>query len=118
MKEEYDNEEFFESKSILPQKFLGIITRPGRLILDEKPYLTFVHFIEYVGEHIVSDFNLRAEGELPLVSKTRITLRDYQLTKNGWFVYTTMNLKSKIAFVEKIGELTGNHYICITKPEY
>ena len=52
---------------------------------------------------------------MPLVSKTRLTLRDYQPASNGWFIYTTMNTKDKIKLIEKLGSLTGQQFICATK---
>ena len=55
---------------------------------------------------------------MPLISKTRFTLRDYQPAKDGWFVYTTMNMKDKIAIIHKIGNLIGSEFICVTKREY
>ena len=107
-----------ESQSILPQKFLAIVTREGRLILDRKPYFSFIHFIEYVGLNEVASLDLKVGGGMPLVSKTRINLRDYNPAKDGWYVYTTMNLKEKIAIIHKIGTLIGCEFICLTKPEY
>lgn len=49
---------------------------------------------------------------MPLVSKIRFTLRDYQPCADGWFVYTTMNMKDKLKMIERIGELTGQKFIC------
>lgn len=113
-----DYEEFQNDSHAWPLsggKFIAVITRDGRLILEEKPYLTLIKLIEYVGIETVAALELKAKDELPLVSKTRFTLRDYQPCADGWFVYTTMNMKDKLKMIERIGELTGQKYICATK---
>lgn len=96
-------------------KFIAIITPQGRLILERKPYLSLIRLIEYIGIETVASFDLKAIDEMPLVSKTRYTLRDYQPASDGWFVYTTMNMKDKLKTIERLGELTGQHFICTTK---
>lgn len=96
-------------------KILAITTPQGRLILGEKPYHSLIRFIEYIGIETVATFDLKAKDEMPLVSKTRFTLRDYQPASDGWFVYTTMNLKDKFRIVEEIGKLVGQHFVCATR---
>lgn len=36
-------------------------------------------------------------------------------SQDGSFIFTAMNLKGKVAMIEKIGELTGNKFTCATK---
>lgn len=96
-------------------KFIAVITQDGRLILEDKPYLTLIKLIEYVGIETVAALDLKAKDEMPLISKTRFTLRDYQPCADGWFVYTTMNKKDKLKMIEQIGELTGQKFFCATK---
>lgn len=113
-----DYEEFQNDSHAWPLnggKFIAVITQDGRLILEEKPYLTLIKLIEYVGIETVASLDLKAKDEMPLVSKTRFTLRDYQPCADGWFVYTTMNMKDKLKMIERIGELTGQKFICATK---
>ena len=113
--EEYN--ECFEPHSwpAIGSKFIAIITPQGRLILESKPYLSLIRLIEYIGIETVSSFDLKGKDEMPLVSKTRLTLRDYQPASNGWFIYTTMNTKDKIKLIEKLGSLIGQQFICATK---
>lgn len=99
-------------------KFLAIITENGRLILEPKPYLSLIKLIEYVGIDSVASLELKGKDELPLVSKTRWTTRDYQPASDGWFVYTDMNTKGKVAIIERIGELIGQKFVCATKIIY
>lgn len=114
----YEDEEPGENNLFCPElnkKFLAVITTDGKLILDKHPYLTLLEVVEYVGVETVADLNLMVTEKLPFMSKTRITAQDYQPTDNGWFVYTTFKLKDKVAFIKKIGELTGNNFVCATK---
>lgn len=113
-----EHEDFFDEPHNWPSKggkFIAIITPQGRLILESKPYLSLIKLIEYIGIETVSSFGLKAKDEMPLVSKTRLTLRDYQPASDGWFVYTTMNRKEKLKLIEKLGDLTGQQFICATK---
>lgn len=96
-------------------KILAIITPKGRLILGEKLYHSLIRFVEYIGIETIATFDLKAKDEMPLVSKTRLTLRDYQPATDGWFVYTTMNLKDKVRIVEEIGKLVGQKFTCATR---
>lgn len=111
--EEYQNDS--HSWPLSGGKFIAVITQDGRLILEERPYLTLIKLIEYVGVETVAALDLKAKDEVPLISKTRFTLRDYQPCADGWFVYTTMNMKDKLKIIEKIGEQTGQKFICATK---
>lgn len=113
-----DNEEYIDKSHSYPlagSKFLAIITPQGRLILESKPYLSLIRLIEYIGIETVVALNLKAKDELPLLSKTRYTLRDYQPAADGWFVFTTLNMKDKLKLIDTIGELIGQKFVCATK---
>lgn len=115
MEEYEENQHDSHSWPLNGGKFIAIITQDGRLILEEKPYMTLIKLIEYVGIETVATLDLKAKDEMPLVSQIRFTLRDYQPSADGWFVYTTMNMKDKLKMIERIGELTGQKFICATK---
>ena len=83
--------------------------------MESKPFQSFIRLIEYVGIENVATLDLKGKDELPLVSQTRYTLRNYQPAADGWFVYTTMNLKEKIKMIDHIGDLTGQKFFCATK---
>ncbi len=115
MEEFEEDQHYSHSWPLNGGKFIAVITQDGRLILEEKPYLTIIKLIEYIGIETVAALDLKAKDEMPLVSKIRFTLRDYQPCADGWFVYTTMNMKDKLKMIERIGELTGQKFICATK---
>lgn len=111
--EDFEEERFCQE---LSTKFLAVVTEKGRLLLESRPYLTLIKVIEFVGVDKVANLGLKACEELPLISQTRITARDYQpIGTTGWLVYTSFNLKGKVAIIEKIGELTGHKFTCATK---
>lgn len=101
------------------KKFLVVITDNGQLILDSHPYETLMRVVEYVGVEKVASFNLKTLKDLPFMSKNPDSFVynkcDYKLSKDGWYIFTAMNLKGKVAMIEKIGELAGYKFTCATK---
>ena len=93
------------------KKFLAVITNNGQLILDAHPYESLMRVVEYVGVDEVASLNLKVHNDLPFMSKNPTSFNygknDYKLSEDGWYIYTAMNLKGKVALIEKIGELTG-----------
>lgn len=101
------------------KKFLAVITNSGQLILDSHPYETLMRVVEYVGVEKVASLNLKSLNDLPFISKNPPSFvynkNDYKLSQDGWFIFTAMNLKGKVAMIEKIGQLTGHKFTCATK---
>lgn len=102
----------------LSTKFIAVTLPNGRLIVERKPYLTLIAVIEAFGIENIKALGLMGKYQMPLVSDVRLNPRDYQPTSNGLFVYTNMNLKEKVAIIEKIGELVGSKLVCATKRFY
>lgn len=123
--DEFDEEEYRLTINDLfcsqlgSKKFLAVTTNNGQLILDPHPYETLMRVVEYVGVDKVASLNLKTLNDLPFMSKNPSSFvynkDDYKLSQDGWFIFTAMNLKSKVAMIDKIGELTGNKFTCATK---
>ena len=101
------------------KKFLAVITNNGQLILDSHPYETLMRVVEFVGIDKVASLNLKTLNDLPFMSKNPTSFvynkDDYKLSQEGWFIFTAMNLKGKVAIIEKIGQLTGHKFTCATR---
>lgn len=49
MEEFEEDQHYSHSWPLNGGKFIAVITQDGRLILEEKPYLTIIKLIEYIG---------------------------------------------------------------------
>ena len=119
----YHTESAGESNIFCPElgsKFLAVITEDAKPIVEKHPYLTLLRVIEFVGVEQVANLNLMVNNDLPFISKKRYSsgvsnFNDYKRINDDWFVFTALNLKGKVAIIEKIGSLTGHKFTCATK---
>ena len=97
-----------------------MVTEDVKLIVESNPYLTLLRVIEFVDIDKVAKLNLRAKDDLPFISKKPhssgiYNFNDYKRINEDWYVFTAMNLKGKVAIIEKIGHLTVHKFTCATK---
>lgn len=123
--DEFDDEEYrltiddLFCSQLGSRKFLAVVTENKQLILASHPYETLMRVVEYVGVYKVASLNLKTLNDLPFMSKNPTSFvynkDDYKLSQDGWFIFTAMNLKGKVAIIEQIGKLTGYKFTCATR---
>lgn len=99
------------------KKVLQICTPDGEVWENRYSYLTFLHFIEAVGENNVEKLNLTTSYGLLITKANKDTSANYrQLTAKGWFVTTSIATAEKVHLVNEISRLLKLDYVAaVTK---
>lgn len=99
------------------KKVLQICTPDGEVWENRYSYLTFLKFIETVGETNVEKLNLTTSYGMLITKADKDSSTNYrQLTSKGWLVTTSIATAEKVRLVNEISSLLKLEYVAaVTK---